>query len=742
MKIRQHSRREFLALTGIGASGLLLSACLPDKKKLKSHRRNDFQPNVFVAIETNGRVTITASRSEMGQGVRTSLPQILADELDADWQRVSVVQAQGDEKYGNQDTDGSRSIRNHYQPMREFGASARYLLLAAAAKQWAVAVEECSTELHRVVHPASGQQLDYGALVKAARGLQLPRKFTPQLKTPEQFRYIGKSQSIVDLADITTGQAGYGIDIQLPNMLHASISRCPVIGGRLISYDDEAARAIAGVIDILEIPRTKGPPGFNPLPGIAVVASNSWSALRGREALDITWDFRSNGDDNSDAYIEQLTASSHQPGTAVRQQGDVEQGFAAAAQLVEADYIVPYLSHATMEPPVATAWYHDGHCEVWAPTQNPQGAAKQLASMLDLANDAVSVNITLLGGGFGRKSKPDFILEAAWLSRAVKAPVKLTWSREDDIRHDYYHAASSQYMKAGLSEDGRAVAWLHRSIYPAIGTTFSRKADNLGELGLGCVDVPYDIANIRIEGGKPKAPLRIGWLRSVGNIQHAFAVNSFACELAHAAGRDPAAYLLELIGPERMVSLGENSRYSNYGMPLEDYPIDTARLRRVTETAIKAAGWDKPLPPGHGIGIAAHRSFLSYVASVVEVSTSEAGQVKVERIVSAADVGRIINPERLRSQMEGGALFGLSIALFGEISTRDGQVQQSNFHDYRVLRMHDTPTVEIHLLDSEHLPTGAGEPPTPPIAPALCNAIHSATGKRIRRLPVSRHGLV
>ena len=721
MSVQMHNRREFLALSGIAASGLLLSACLPEAKFEPDHG-DGFQPNLFVAIEPSGKIIIVASRSEMGQGVRSSLPQIIADELDADWARVEVVQAPGDKRYGNQDTDGSRSIRNHYHRMREFGATARFLLVAAAARQWALPVEECSTEPNRVLHKKSGKQIDYGALVIAARAIELPRDFKPPLKDPADFRYIGQSMPHIDHVAICTGEARYGIDTQLPGMLYGFISRCPVVGGRVASYQADAARAVKGVIDVIKIPGRKGPPGFHPQAGVAVIADNSWSAQRGRAALSIEWDYGDNAKGahkNSNAYLEHLRAGSRQPGSMVRDQGDVVAGFAGAAQIVEAEYIVPYLAHATMEPPAATARYQDGRCEVWAPTQNPQGARQQLASLLDLDESDVTVNVTLLGGGFGRKSKPDFILEAAWLSRAVKAPVKLTWSREDDIQHDYYHAASAQYLRAGLAADGRAVAWLHRSIYPAIGTTFSKKADNLGELGLGCVDMPYGIANIRIEGGGPEAHLRIGWLRSVGNIQHAFAVNSFACELALAAGRDPGQYLLDLIGPDRLVELGEDTRYSNYGMPLEQFPIDSGRLRHVTEAVMKAAGWGKPLPPGHGLGIAAHRSFLSYVATVVEVAATRDGKITVQRLVSVSDVGRIINPERLRSQLEGGAIFGLSLAMYGEISTRNGQVQQSNFHDYPVLRMHESPTIDIHLVDSEHAPTGAGEPPTPPVAGSI-----------------------
>jgi isoquinoline 1-oxidoreductase beta subunit len=627
--------------------------------------------------------------------------------------------------------------------MREFGASARYLLLAAAAKQWDVPLEECSSDLHKIVHQKSGRELGYGELVEGARQIKLPRGFTPILKRPAQFRYIGKSLPIVDGADITTGKAVYGMDVQVPGMLYAAVNRPPTVGGSVNSYNADAARKIAGVIDIVEIPGPPGKhPGFHPLGGIAVVASNTWAAQQGANALEINWNSGPYKTDESEAYIENLQALSRKPGTPVRQQGDLDTALAAADKIVEAEYVVPYLAHATMEPLVATASFSYGRCEVWAPSQNPQGARQSLAKLLKIDEDQITINVTLLGGGFGRKSKHDFILEAAWVSRVMQKPIKLVWSRPDDIQHDYYHACSAQYLKAGLGPDGRPSAWLHRSMYPAIDATFSKGGTNLRELSMGVVDMPYAIDNVRMEGASPPSPVRIGWLRAVGNIQNAFAVCSFAHELAVAAGRDPAEYLLELLGPDRMVDLGEDTKYGNYGKPLEEFPIDTARLRRVAETAIKASGWGKTLPKGHGMGVAVHRCFLSYVATVVEVSTNESGKIKVERITTAVDVGRIINPDRLRSQMEGGAIFGLSLALHGEITTNHGRVLQSNFHDYPMARMYETPNVDVHLVESDHVPTGAGEPPTPVLAPALCNAIFSATGKRIRRLPLQRHGLV
>jgi isoquinoline 1-oxidoreductase subunit beta len=476
---------------------------------------HDFAPNVYLRIDRSGGVTITAHRSEMGTGIRTGLPMVVADELEADWSRVRVVQATGDAKYGDQNTDGSRSMRQFYGPMREAGAAARQMLEAAAAQLWNVPAAECRAQNHLVVHAQSGRQAAFGDLVAAAAALPVPAPAELRLKPARARRYVGKPVPIVDLAAIVRGAAGYGIDTVLPGMKFASVERCPVYGGRVKTYDAKEALALPGVDRVVEIPAAPVPSGFNPLGGIAVVAGNSWAALQGRQRLKIEWDEGANAGHDSDAYRAELEAAAKQPGRVVRDQGNVASALAGASRRIAADYFVPYLAHAPMEPPVAVARVADGKCEVWAPSQNPQGARSTLAEVLGLAEADVTVNVTLLGGGFGRKSKHDFIVEAAWLSREVGAPVKVTWSREDDIRNDYYHAIAAQHLEAGLDGRGQATAWLHRTVFPSIQSTFQPDVTYgaAGELGQGVTDMPYAIANVRCENGAAANHVRIGWYR-------------------------------------------------------------------------------------------------------------------------------------------------------------------------------------------------------------------------------------
>ncbi len=698
-----------------------------------------FNPTAFVSIDETGLVTIVAHRSEMGQGIRTALPMAVADELEADWSRVRIVQAVGDEvTYGGQYTDGSRSLRHFLRPMREMGAAARQMLETAAADRWGVEVAQVRARNHQVVHTPTGRVLEYGALAVAARELPVPRQEKLELKRPEDFRYIGKDVPIVDLNDMTSGRAGYGIDIRLPGMKYAVIARPPVYGGRVASYDERPALAVPGVERVLRLDGTPPPSGFQPLGGVAVIARNTWAAIQGRGKLSITWNDGPNRSYDSAAYRTTLEETARRPGKVVRDQGDAPAALASTARVLKADYYVPHIAHAPMEPPAAAASVTDGRCEAWACTQNPQGARDEIAKALGMPVDRVKVNVTLLGGGFGRKSKPDYVVEAALLSRAVGAPVKVTWTREDEIHHDYYHTVSAQHLEAALDNRGRAVAWLHRSVFPAIPSTFQpnvRYASD-GELSQGVIDVPYAIPNIRCENGEAEPHVRIGWFRSVLNIPHAFAVCSFADELARAAGRDPKDYLLELLGPSRRVDAG--AHYQNYGDDINVYPIDTGRLRRVIEQVAEKAQWGRSLPAGHGLGIAVHRSFVSYVAIVVEAAVGKDGTVSVPRVDMAVDCGFAAYPDRIRSQMEGAAVMALSSALYGEITFRKGRAQQNNFNDFQVVRMDVAPSeTHVYIIESDAPPGGVGEPGVPPFAPALCNAIFAATGKRIRRLPIA-----
>jgi len=746
------SRREFLQ--GVGAlGGLVLAAGFPAAARAADPPKYGADgmphgwvdnPLVFVAIGENGIVSIVCHRAEMGQGVRTGMPMIVADELEADWKRVRVVQAPGDEeRFGNQDTDGSRSTRHFFEPMRRCGAAARQMLEAAAAARWKVSIGEVEAKNHEVVHRPTGRRLGYGSLAKAAAGMPVPARDAIRLKDPAQFRYIGKGElKLVDGQDIATGKAQYAIDTRLPGMLYAVVARPPVYGGKVKSFDAAEARKVPGVMRVVQIEASPPPPQFNPLGGVAVVAQNTWAAMQGRKALKIVWDDGPNGRYDSAAYKATLEESAHRSGKAVRNEGDFSAAVARAARRIEAEYYIPHLAHATMEPPAATARITKDKCEVWGCFQSPQAARDLVAKRLGMPAKNVTVHVTLLGGGFGRKSKPDYGIEAAVLSKAMDGkPVKVTWTREDDLHHDYFHTVSVEHLEAGLDAQGRPVAWLHRTVAPSIISTFDANAKQEApfELGMGVINVPFAIPNIRIENPDAVAHTRIGWFRSVSNIPHAFAVQSFVAELAAAAGRDQKDFLLEVIGPARVVNPTTLGDTWNHGESPERYPVDTSRLRRVVETAAREAGWGRTLPKGRGLGIAAHYSFVSYIAAVVEVAVDDKGALTIPRVDIAVDCGASINPDRVRAQMEGACVMGVGIARESEISFKDGRAQQDNFHAYEVTRMPGAPReIRVHIVPGDFSKPlgGVGEPGVPPIPPALCNAIFAATGKRIRRLPI------
>ncbi len=705
-------------------------------------------PLVFVSIAEDGTVSVVCHRSEMGQGVRTGMPMIVADELEADWKRVRVVQATGDEKrYGNQDTDGSRSTRHFFEPMRRCGAAARTMLEAAAAARWKVPIGEVEARNHEVVHRPTGRRAGYGSLAKAAAALPVPARDTVRLKDPSKFRYIGKGQlKLVDGRDIVTGKAQYGIDTRLDGMVYAVVAHPPVYGGKVVSVDAAETMKVPGVIRVVEIESSPAPPNFNPLGGVAVVASNTWAAIQGRNALKVVWDDGPNATYESTAYKAALEESARKPGRVVRDDGNVDTGMAAAARRVEAEYYIPHLAHAPMEPPAATVRIAQGKCEVWACVQSPQATRDLVAKRLGMPPEAVTVNVTLLGGGFGRKSKPDFVVEAAAVSKAMDGkPVKVTWTREDDLMHTYFHTVSAERLEAGLDAQGKPVAWLHRSVAPTIFSTFVEGAkpearqEAALELGMGVINVPFAIPNIRIENPDAVAHTRIGWFRSVSNIPHAFAVQSFVAELAAAANRDQKDYLLEVIGPARTISPALLKDTWNHGESPERYPVDTGRLRRVVETVAREARWGRTLPKGRGLGIAAHYSFVSYVAAVVEVAVDDQGGLTIPRVDIAVDCGATVNPDRVRAQMQGAAVMGVGVAMLGEMTFKDGRAEQTNFHAYELPRMASAPReIRVHILPGDYAQPmgGVGEPGVPPVPPALCNAIYAATGKRIRRLPI------
>ena len=526
-----------------------------------------------------------------------------------------------------------------------------------------------------------------------------------RLKEPSAFRYIGKDTiGLVDNHDFTTGKAIYGIDARVEGMLYAVIARPPVYGGKVASYDAADALKVPGVVKVITIAPPPIPSEFEPLGGVAVIARNTWAAIKGREALKVNWEDGPNAAYSSDTYRARLSEAASKPGKVVRNEGDVERAMAGAAKRVSAEYYIPHLAQSPMEPPAALVRIVDGAAEAWACTQAPQATRGRLAKRLGLPVEKVKVNVTLLGGGFGRKSKPDFVVEAGLCSQAMDgAPVKVTWTREDDLHHGYYHTVSVERLEAGLDASGKPVAWLHRSAAPTIGSIFAPdpKHELPFELGMGLVNTPFAIPNIRAENPEAAAHVRIGWFRAVSNIPHAFAIQSFVAELAHAAGRDPKDYLLELIGPARIIDPTKIGDVWNHGEDPERYPIDTGRLRRVVETAAEGIGWGRSLPKGSGLGIAGHYSFVSYIAVAAEVAVGDGGRLSIPRVDIAIDCGPMVNPDRVRSQMEGAVIMGAGLATSAEISFKNGRAEQNNFDTYELTRMDSAPReIRVHLLPS------------------------------------------
>ena len=752
IKVENLSRRGILKGLGLAGS-FVLAAPLMSRSAFAAYETGASKmphgtvvdPRVFVSIAPDGIVTIIAHRSEMGTGVRTSLPLVVAEELEANWSRVRVQQADGDEvKYGNQDTDGSRSTRHYLMPMRQIGACARTMLESAAAKRWGVPATEVKAVNHEVVHSASGRKLGFGELAADAAKEPVPSIEGLKLKDPKDFRYLGKGEiGIVDLRDITTGTARYGADVRLPGMKYAVIARPPVTGGKLVSFDGSEAMKISGVEKVLEVKGWPWPSKFQPLGGVAVIARNTGAAIKGRDALKVVWEDGPNGKYDSAAYRKELEDAARKPGLIVRKEGDVDAALKSADKVIVGEYYLPHLAHVSMEPPVAVAEVRANKAEIWAPVQSPGGTREDVAKTLDIPIENVTINVTLLGGGFGRKSKCDFALEAALLSKELGVPVKVQWTREDDIHHDFLHTVSAERIEAGLDKNGKVIAWRHRSVAPSIASTFAAGAVHQApfELGMGLIDLPFEIANIQCENPEAAAHTRIGWFRSVSNIPRAFAVQSMVGEIARATNRDQKDMLLELIGAPRIVDLSSVKDPWNYGEPYGSYPIDTARLRKVVELVAQKGEWGRPMAKGHGLGIAVHRSFVSYIATIVEVAVDEKGKLTVPRVDTAIDCGTFVNPERIESQLEGAAIMGLSLAKYGEVTFKDGKVQQKNLDDFPVIRIDESPRVtNVYIVPPgpDTPPSGVGEPGVPPFAPALTNAIFAATGKRIRVLPIGK----
>jgi isoquinoline 1-oxidoreductase beta subunit len=685
------TRREFLQTGATLGASLLIGFYLPPRGSPPSAASSaTFKPNAWLEVHPDGTVRIWTGRSEMGQGVKTAMPMIVAEELDVDWQSVRVIQADADPAYGNQMTVGSRSVQSGWEPLRKAGAAAREMLISAAALTWGAPRDACRAERGVVRHTASGRQVRYGQLTERAASLPVPEN--PPLKPQSEFRIVGTRVARVDSADKVTGKAQYGIDVRVPGMAFAAVARCPVFGGRVRRFDAAPALAIPGVLRVEQISR-----------GVAVVAENTWAAFQGKQALRVEWDEGDTARWSSESIWRAFADAARRGGQSVRATGDVDTALAGAARTVDAVYEAPYLAHACMEPMNCTAHVTSGKAEIWAPTQNPQGIQREAARVLSLPVEAVTVHVTYLGGGFGRRGGPvDYANEAIELAAKVGRPVQVVWTREDDIQNGLYRPATYNVLRAGLDQSGRPVAWSHKLVGPD-GASFmiTRGADEL----------VYAIPNFRLERVIEDPGIPIAPWRGVGPSQNGFIVESFVDELAHAAGMDPYAFRRDLAA----------------GHP---------RLVAVLDTAATAARWGTPAPAGRHRGIALWQFGETSVAEVAEVSVNAQGSVRVHRVVCAIDCGVVVNPDTVAAQTQSNIVYGLTAALFGQIDIDRGRVVQSNFHDYRMLRLAEMPEVEVHLVRSDAPPGGVGEAALPALAPAVCNAIFAATGKRIRRLPI------
>jgi len=738
--ISNTSRREFLKSSAAGGAGLLLAFYLPGIAARADAAEQSFKVNSYVFIDPQGDIRLVVTRSEMGQGVRTALAMILAEELDADWSRVKIEQGDCDPEYGDMTTGGSMSIRSTWDPLRKAGASARDMLLTAAAETWGVKKDECSASGGSVIeHKKSGRKASYGELAVRAGAVPVPKDVP--LKEAKDYRIVGTPRARVDGQHIVIGEAHYGIDTKVPGMLFAVVARPPVFGGKVRKFDASRALAVPGVKKVFEVAAVEMPPLFGEerkpdsghqhylWGGMAVVAESTWQAIAGRRALAVDWDNGPGAEESTERQRAALAELLKTPGKELKKIGEPDAVVASAAKTVEADYETPFLAHMTMEPVNCTASVRDGKCEVWAPTQNPNGMATALASVLNLPQSALTIHITLIGGGFGRRLCIDYGVEAALISRSAGAPVKVIWTRDDDIRHDYYRPISHHRLRAGVDAQGQVTSWLHHIAAPSTDSTFlGGEVPDTGGTEIAGTGLPSGtVANYLLQQSFLHTAVPRGYWRAVDTNWNHFAVQSFIDEIAAATGKDPLALRRQLIASKQKPAGGGD----NEG----ETPVNVDRLLGVLNLVAEKSRWGTPLPPGRGRGIAGLYGFGSYVAHVAEVTVAKDGTLRVDRVVVAVDCGQVINPDLVAAQIEGGVVFGLTSALYDEITIQGGQVQQSNFDNYQMLRIGDMPKVEVHLVPSHEAPGGIGEPGVPSTAPAVANAIFAATGKRLRRLP-------
>ncbi|GLX78818.1 aldehyde dehydrogenase [Thalassotalea insulae] len=719
MMVENISRRDFIKSSGIAAGGLVLGVATQVPALAFADEQTDaaFNPNAFIHLQENGDLILYCGRCEMGQGISTALPAAVADEMEADWARVTVKQGDADEKYGPQATGGSASILRMYEPMREAGAAAKLMLIAAAAKVWKVSPEQCIAKDHVVYNQHSGQKLSYGQLASLAAMQAVPEK--PKLKDKSQYKYIGKALPRHDQRQVVIGERIYGVDTKVPGLKYAAITHCPVLGGKLKSLEKTEALATKGVIDVVEIPRFEVP--YGSIGGVAVVADNTWTAQQALKKLKIEWELGDNASYDTAQYKQQLIKNVEQPAEVATERGDLNNAFANAAQKISATYTGGHLSHSPMEPNASVVYVEKDRCEVWAATQAPKAIQEVLGQYLDRDPKDITVHVTMAGGAFGRKFKCDYVQEAAAISQKIGAPVQLTWSREEDMRTGYYHSINAQHIEASLDSDGNVTGWLHRVAFPPIASIFDASAVKPRKNDVSAVDdYPFGLPNFRSEIGDAKAHTRIGWYRAVYAIFYGFSFSTFADELAYKAGKDPLTFLHQLYDANSNEAQAEQ----------------VARSKNAVQVAAEKSGWferDK-LPPGQGIGLAVHFSFRSYVAMAVRVE-SDGDNIKVLQVDAVIDCGQVLNRDGATAQMEGAVVMGMSLALSTEITFRNGAVVNSNFHNYPVMRISDMPQVNVHIIESDHKPTGLGEPGVAPFAPALSNAVFAASGKRYRDLP-------